>query len=118
MQEFIKFKSSVKLLLLSFGLMVGFIVSVYVPFISELMENNNSLVMFIFLGTKLFFAICFWIVAVRIYFLAKILKEKNIISHRSGILVFGWVACSLIPIVLHAVYLFYLWKQGGKLEGQ
>ena len=115
MQEIIKFQNSIKLILVSLGLAAGIIGSVYVPSIYEWAGKHESLFMFLLVASKIFFAICFWIVAVRIYFLAKVLKENKIISHRPGILVLGWIACGLIPIVLHAVYLFYLWKQGKKL---
>lgn len=118
MQEFVKFKNSIKLILVSLGLVVGIVGSVYVPPIYEWVGTHESLFMFFLVSSKILFAICFWIVAVRIYSLSKVLKEKKIISHRPGILVLGWVACGLIPIVLHAAYLFYLWKQGKKLEGQ
>ena len=114
MQEFVKFKNSIKLLFISLCLVVGIIGSVYVPLIYETM--NESLFLFLLVASKIFLAICFWIVAVRIYFLAKVLKENKIISHRPGILVLGWVACSVIPVILHAIYLFYLWKQGKKLS--
>ena len=116
MQEFIKFKNSIKLILISLGLVVGIIGSVQIPPIYEWAGRHESLFMFLLAASKIFLAICFWIVAVRIYFLAKVLKEKNIVSHRPGILVLGWVACSLIPVILHTAYLFYLWKQGKKLS--
>jgi len=113
MEEYIKFKKSVKLLIISLCLLVffGILSSVFIR------GNTDSTLLWLIYPQGLaycFFVITFWIVAVKIYFYTKVLRSKKIVKSHPGAFVFLWVGCSIIPFFLHSFYIFYLWNLGKK----
>jgi len=113
MDELLKFKKSIKILTVSVFFLI--FLTLYASSGDNLVDPDKNWPIYISILSYGIFLISFWFVAVKIYSLTRVFKKNCIVKSHPAVFVILWIACAIIPVILHIAYFSYLLILGKRL---